>query len=70
MATVLDIFKFSLHDELESLERELVQTVQERILKEGDAFPGSVNKVKAVVEIDLTKVLTTSLSTHVVRQEE
>lgn len=70
MATVLDIFKFSLHGELEALERELVQTVQERMLKEGNKFPGTVDKITGTIEIDLTKVLTSSLSCRVVKQSE
>jgi hypothetical protein len=69
MATALDIFKFSLHGELESLEREIVQTIQDRIVREGDAFPGVANKVVATVEVDLDKVVTSSLSCRIVRHE-
>jgi hypothetical protein len=68
MASILDHFKFSLHTELEALERELVQTVQERIVKEGGAFPGEINKIEALVEVDLDAVLRSSASCRTVRQ--
>lgn len=70
MANALDIFKFALHDELEALERELVQTVQERVLKEGSSFPGEVKKISAAIEIDLDKVQNSALSCRTIRQTE
>jgi hypothetical protein len=69
MANQLDVFKFVLHDTLEGLEREIVQTVGERVLKEGDAFPGAANKVVATVEVDLNAINQASASCHHVRQE-
>lgn len=68
MANVLDIFKFSLHNTLEGLEQELVQIVQERLLKEGKAFPGEVDKIEARIEVDLNAVLRSASGSRIVRQ--
>jgi hypothetical protein len=65
---MIDVFQFTLHRTLEGLERELVQLISERILKEGDAFPGEVNKVEATVEVDLNALLRAEASCRVVRQ--
>jgi hypothetical protein len=70
MANSLDIFGFVLHDTLEGLERQLVQTVKERIIKEGDAFPGSSDKIVATVTVDLNKILKSAASCHTVQQLE
>lgn len=68
MATVFDIFGFVLRSELDGLEQELVQTVRERILREGDAFPGVANKIVATIEVDLDKVVRSSTSCRTVQQ--
>lgn len=65
---LIDAFKFILHAELEALEQELVQKVAERVLKEGDSFPGEVDKIEAVIEVDLNAVLRTAASCRIVRQ--
>lgn len=70
MASVLDHFKFSLHSELEALERELVQSVTERIAREGKSFPGDTNTVEAVVTIDLDAVMRSASSCRVVTHKE
>lgn len=70
MANVLDQFKFSLHGELEALERDLVQMVQERIIKEGSAFPGEVNKIEARLMVDLNVVVQNAASCRTVQQLE
>lgn len=68
MANVLEIFGFVLHDTLESLERELMNTVKDRILKEGDAFPGKVNKVQATIEVDLNNIVRSAAACRTVQQ--
>lgn len=68
MPNVLEHFRFSIHNELEALERELIQTVQERLLKEGKAFPGEESFIEARVVVDLHAVLRSSSSCRVVRQ--
>jgi hypothetical protein len=65
----IDTFKFNLHSELEALEREVVQSVSERILKEGDAFPAGENKLTATLVVDLEKVKTSALTVRSVVQE-
>lgn len=65
---MITIFQFTLHEALEGLEQELVQLIRERILKEGDAFPGEVNTIEALVVVDLSAVLRTQASCRVVRQ--
>lgn len=65
---LIDVFQFTLHSELEALERELVQTIAERVLKEGDSFPGEVDKIEAIVVVDLNAVLRTATSCRTVRQ--
>jgi hypothetical protein len=65
---LIDVFEYTLHKTLEGLEQELVQLIRERVLKEGDAFPGEVNKIEATVEVDLNAVLRTASSSRVVRQ--
>jgi hypothetical protein len=68
MANSLDIFGFVLHDTLEGLERQLVQTVKERIMKEGDAFPGPANKVVATIEVDLNNIVLSAASCLTIQQ--
>jgi hypothetical protein len=70
MANQLDVFKFVLHDTLEGLERDLVQTVGERVLKEGDAFPGETSKIVATVEVDLNAVIQATASCRTVVQKK
>lgn len=65
---MITIFQFTLHEALEGLEQELVQLIRERILKEGDAFPGEVNKIEATVMVDLNAVLRSQASCRIVRQ--
>lgn len=65
---LIDVFQFTLHKELEALERELVQLIAERVLKEGDSFPGEVSTIEATVVVDLHAVLRTASSCRVVRQ--
>ena len=69
MPHFLDTFKFNLHSELEALERELTQVVSERILKEGDAFPGEESKLVATVNVDLEKIKESAATVRSVVQE-
>lgn len=68
MANVLDTFKFTLHSTLEGLERDLVQHVQERLLKEGESFPGEDNRIEATVVVDLDAIRGTAASSRAIRQ--
>lgn len=68
MANVLDHFKFSIHAALEGLEQELVQIVQERLVKEGKSFPGGVNLIEGTVKVDLNAVCRSASSCRTVRQ--
>lgn len=68
MANFIDTFAFVLHNTLEGLEQELVQTVKERALREGSAFPGEVNRIEATIEVDLNAVLKSSASCRTVQQ--
>lgn len=70
MANQLDIFAYVLHGTLEGLEQELVQTVRDRVLKEGSAFPGKVSKIQATVEVDLNSIVRSAASCRVVKQVE
>lgn len=68
MADFLKLFQYNLHQELEALERELVEVIKQRVVKEGEDFPGEASVLQATVEVDLNAVLRSSSSTRSLRQ--